>query len=102
MANSRSVLTRKRWSEEDARKAIGALEESGQPVSVFAARHGLDTQRLYLWRRRLRQTRRPAFIEVKPAAARHIEIELRSGRVLRVPEHFDAASLGELLEVLES
>lgn len=101
MARSRSVLTRKRWSEEDARKAIGALEESGQPVSVFAARHGLDTQRLYLWRRRLRQSR-PAFIEVKPTAPRCIEVELGSGRVLRVPEHFDAASLRELLEVLES
>ena len=53
-------------------------------------------------RRRLRKARRPAFIEVKPAAARYIEVELRSERVLRVPEHFDAASLRELLEVLES
>ncbi len=102
MATSRSVLTRKRWSEKDARKAIAALEESGQPLSVFAAQHGVDSQRLYLWRRRLRQTRRPAFIEVTPAAARLIEIELRSGHVLRVPEHFDAASLRKLLEVLES
>jgi len=101
MARSRSVLTRKRWSEEDARKAIDALEESGQAVSVFAARHGLDAQRFYLWRRRLRRARPPAFIEVKPAATRCIEIELRSGRVVRVPERFDAASLRELLEVLE-
>ncbi|MHB8533588.1 MAG: IS66 family insertion sequence element accessory protein TnpA [Solirubrobacteraceae bacterium] len=99
---SRAVLKRKRWSERDAREAIAALEESGQPVSVFAARHGLDAQRLYLWRRRLRQPGRPAFIEVKSAAGRCIEVELQSGRVLRVPERFDAESLRELLEVLES
>lgn len=101
MARSRSVLARRRWSEEDARKAIAALEESRQPVSTFAARHGLDPQRLYLWRRRLRQEP-PSFIEVKPASERRVEIELRCGRVLRVPEHFDATSLRDMLDVLEA
>ena len=44
---------RLRWTEEDARNALKALHESGKSVSVFAAEHGIDPQRLYSWRRRL-------------------------------------------------
>ena len=48
-----SLLSRPRWTREDARDVIAALERSGKSVSTFAADHGLDPQRLYLWRRRL-------------------------------------------------
>jgi transposase-like protein len=48
-----SPFSRLRWTEEDPRAALAALERSGRPVSVFAAEHGLDPQRLYVWRRRL-------------------------------------------------
>jgi len=48
-----SLLSRPRWTREDAREVVAALERSGKSVSVFAADHGLDPQRLYLWRRRL-------------------------------------------------
>ncbi len=47
-----SPFNRPRWTEADAREALTALERSGRPVSVFAAEHGLDPQRLYVWRRR--------------------------------------------------
>jgi len=49
----RSPFNRSRWTEQDARVALAALEHSGKSVSVFAAEHGLDPQRLYMWRRRL-------------------------------------------------
>jgi len=49
----RSPFDRPRWTERDAREVLAALRRSGKPVSVFAAEHGLDPQRVYLWRRRL-------------------------------------------------
>ena len=48
-----SVFERPRWSEEEAREVLTALERSGLSVGAFAAEHGLDPQRLYSWRRRL-------------------------------------------------
>ena len=48
-----SLFDRPRWSVEDARAVLAALDQSGQSVSVFAAEHGLDPQRVYVWRRRL-------------------------------------------------
>jgi hypothetical protein len=50
---SRSSFGRLRWTEQDARNALAALQRSGKAVSVFAAGHGLDPQRLYSRRRRL-------------------------------------------------
>ena len=46
-------LRNRRWSEADARVVIEALERSGEPVTAFARRHGLDKQRIYQWRSRL-------------------------------------------------
>jgi transposase-like protein len=45
-------LRDRRWSEADARVVIEALERSGEAVTVFARRHGLDKQRIYKWRSR--------------------------------------------------
>jgi transposase-like protein len=42
-----------RWTTDEARQVVAALERSRKPVSVFAAEHGLDPQRLYYWRRRV-------------------------------------------------
>jgi hypothetical protein len=64
-----------------------ALRRSGKPVSVFAAEHGLDPQRLCVCRRRLGGVERTMFQEliVRPAAPITIaalEIVLRSGEVV--------------------
>src|SRR5271166_7206002 len=64
MPTSRSPFDRPRWNEADARAVIAALERSGPPVAVFAASHGLDPQRVYLWRRRLAGGERTTFLEV--------------------------------------
>ncbi len=99
-----------RWTEQEARAALAALERSRKPVSVFAAEHGLDPQRLYSWRRRLGGAEPTAFREliVRPSAtvsssataASPFEIVFASGVVVRVPASFDAATLERLLEVL--
>jgi len=41
-----SPFNRPRWTEREARAALAVLERSRKPVSVFAAEHGLDAQRL--------------------------------------------------------
>ncbi|SRR5579883_42160 len=92
-----------RWNEHDARRVLEALERSGQPVSAFAAEHGLDPQRVYLWRRRLgASAERTTFREVVVRAdgSDRFEIVLTSGMTVRVPASFDDDSLERLLGVL--
>jgi transposase-like protein len=102
---------RRRWTEQDARAALAALQRSGKPVGVFAAEHGLDPQRLYSWRRRLGEAERTTFREliVRPSPRSSVtdsdapfEVVLPSGVVLRVPASFEAAALERLLEVLRT
>jgi transposase-like protein len=80
LPRARSPFDRPRWNAEDARQVIAALDRSGQSVSVFAAEHGLDPQRVYLWRRRLgiagsAGAERSTFREVivRPAAAPSVD-----------------------------
>jgi transposase-like protein len=104
-----SPFDRLRWTEQDARNALAALHRSGKTVSVFAAEHGLDPQRLYSWRRRLGKAERTTFQELilRPAARISLadgdtpfEVVLRSGVVVRVPASFNSAALERLLDVL--
>lgn len=97
----------RRWSAEDAREVLTALDASGLSAGDFAAREGFDAQRLYWWRRRLQTEGEhatvPAFVEVPASVvgAAHVEIALLSGRVLRVPATIEPAILRGLVEVLE-
>ena|SRR5271170_2105252 len=106
-----SPFDRRRWTEQDARIALTALQRSGKSVSVFAAEHGVDPQRLYSWRRRLGEAEPTMFQELVVRSPPRIsvtdgdapfELVLRSGIVVRVPSSFEAATLERLLEVLRS
>ena len=106
-----SPFDRPRWTEQDARHALAALQRSGKPVGVFAAEHGLDPQRLHAWRRRLGKAEPATFQEliVRPSRRMSIidtsdpfEVALPSGVVVRVPASFNSAALGRLLEVLRA
>jgi transposase-like protein len=106
----RSPFNRPRWTEQDAREVLAALRRSGKAVRAFAAEHGIDAQRVYLWRRRLGEAERTTFQElmVRAAAGRtgpeaagdSFAIVLASGDEVRVPQSFDGAALARLLEVL--
>lgn len=101
-----SYSTPRRWTDADARTVLSALDASGLSVTAFAIREGLDAQRLYFWRRRLEATSDgapmpPALVEVHRRAAEHVEIVLRTGRVVRVSESIDAAVLRRLIHALE-
>ena len=97
-----SYKTRRRWTPIEARAALSALAASGLSQSAFAAREGLDPQRLRGWRHKLGESFPPAFVEVCPRAAERVEIVLPSGLVLRVAESIDAVALRRLIGALES
>ena len=100
-------MTAARWTVADARSALGALAESGEPVTQFAARHGVGAHRLYEWRRRLSTIApRPAFVEVErgamapPAGSGTIEVVLTTGDLLRVRAPVDVTALERVVGVL--
>ena len=101
-----AYLIRRRWTIADARSAVSALKASGLSTCAFAAREGLDVNRLYRWRRRLEAERigdepAPKFVELQPRGAEPVEVVLRSGRVLRVSEAIEPAALLRLVTALE-
>jgi hypothetical protein len=99
----------------DERKAqqwqrwIDQWRRSGLSVRAFCARHRLATASFYNWRRILKQraTAEVVFAPVQVVAdpvATHtgtLELVLADGRMVRVAPGFDAATLRQLLAVLE-
>jgi hypothetical protein len=117
LSNRRSstYLTCRRWTAEEAGQALVAWEDSGLGLTAFATGAGLDPQRLTRWRRRLATTSSTTFEEVLSGVAletverdalrgverERFEVVLPSGRVVRVPESFDAGALRRLLAVVD-
>jgi transposase-like protein len=113
------------WHEREARVVVAAWEASGESLGAFARRHGLGESRLDHWRRRLRvqvanKVEEPgaeAFLPVKiverlddglpemrggRGVAAAIEIVVRGGRVIRVPDGFDPSTLARVVQTLEA
>jgi hypothetical protein len=96
--------------EQHRRCRIGQWRASGLSVRAFCARHGLASASFYAWRRVLerRAAEQPAFLPVRvvtdatPASqASALEIVLLDGRAVRVAPGLGAATLRQLLAVLE-
>ena len=101
-----SLSTGRRWTQDVAHAVLAAHAASGLSVAAFAAREGLDPQRMYSWRRRLGRPRdatsATAFIEIRPSAKREVvEVVLHCGRVVRVTESIDPSVLRRLVDALE-
>jgi transposase len=104
-----AIQTTRRWTRVHARWVLGEFARSGLSVTAFAKRHGLDSQRIYCWRARLKGEVQPKLVEVAipralavPArASERIDIELRCGRRLGVPVTIDVDSLRRVVEALE-
>ena len=88
---------------------------SGQSVAAFCRERGLPASHFFYWKRRLRESVAPQFVEVQLAetgvelrgqarAGRTttIEVRLSNGRSLMVGPSFDAHHLRALLAVVES
>lgn len=92
------------------RRLVAEQERSGLAPAEFAARHGFKAATLYWWRSRLKRVDRPMpkIVPIQVVGQAHggasetvFELELRGGRVLRVPHGFDEHELGRLIGVLE-
>lgn len=120
------VERRRRWSAEAKARIVEETLVPGAVVSEVARRHGVAQSLLFTWRRQARavtsaegagsillpvEIERPATTseDAHPrcVAARRrrqpgtIEIELGSGRRVRVDNEFDADALRRVLRVLE-
>lgn len=120
----RSRAGREVWS-----KRVERWRESGLRTAEFAAELGINPRSLTYWKWRLGKEARgervltakagkprriaapsggaspqpSGFIEVRASvSAARIEVELRGGRRIHVPDSFDAEALRKLLAVLES
>jgi len=96
--------------ERQWQRRIDQWRASGLSVRAFCARHGLAQASFYAWRRVLerRTAEQPAFVPVQVVAdatpagqASALEVVIADGRVVRVAPGFDAATLRQLLAVLE-
>src|SRR5579864_6337842 len=95
--------------ERHWRRWIEQWRASGLSVRAFCARHGLAQASFYAWRRVLerRAAEQVVFAPVQvvadalPTQTSALEVVLADGRVVRVAPGFDAATLRQLLAVLE-
>ena len=115
MAKGKRDLAREaRW-----RGLLAAQRRSGLSVRAFCAREQVTEPSFYAWRREIgvrdgkkarppvAKRRTPAFVPVlMPGMAAgndgHIVIELRGGRVLRVPPGLPTARVTELVRAVEA
>jgi hypothetical protein len=106
MAHGRA---RDEQKERQWRHWIAEWRASGLSVRAFCDRRRLATPRFYHWRRVLerRAAEKAAFVPVQvvadavPAQTSALEVLLTDGRTVRVAPGFDAATLRQLLTVLE-
>lgn len=107
MAAKKNGGAESRW-----RVLIGEQEKSGESVARFAASRGLRAATIYWWRSRLRRQSPSDALELvpieittgakrTPSLSESFELELASGRRLRVPASFDADALARLISVVE-
>ena len=95
--------------EHQWRRWIGEWQASGLSVRAFCQRRGLTVASFYAWRRALqrRAAEKATFVPVQvlPDAVQTqtsaLEVLLPDGRTVRVAPGFDAATLRQLLAVLE-
>ncbi len=95
--------------EQQWRRRIERWQASGLTVSAFCTRHGLAQPSFYAWRRELqrRAAEQPAFVPVcvvgedRPDRGGGVDVVLPKGRTVRVGPGFDAATLRQVLAVLE-
>lgn len=96
--------------EQRWRQCIRDWQRSGLSIRVFCVRRGLNQASFYGWRRELRRrdSEKPLFVPIHLQAdepstpvPHALEVLLARGRRLRVAPGFDAATLRQLLAVLE-
>ena len=95
---------RKIESEAEALECIEALRESGEELTPWARRAGLDARSLNAWRINLQrrgEVGRPGLVELVPVGGRDGTCEVRCGRfIVEVGAGFDERMLLRVLRVV--
>lgn len=100
------------WRESDARVLVEAWRGSGETLTGFARRQGVQPRRLARWAGRLEGARGDAVrfhrvrlvgrdVDAESRSGASIEIQLAGGQLVRVPRGFEAEELRRVLAVLE-
>ncbi len=105
---TRQIAKRGYWRESDARALIEAWRSSGETLTRFAQRNGVERGRLTRWSKRLEGTApmvlHPVRLVADSSTASNgdgpIEIQLAAGRCVRVPQGFRSDDLRRVLLVL--
>ena len=100
---------RDRRKEQQWRRWIREWRESGLSVRAYCDAHGLAEPSFYAWRRELERRREEvsAFVPVQvirdepTTAGSAVELLVAGQRIVRVSPGFDAATLRQVLAVLE-
>jgi transposase len=104
-------MARVRRDERFWKECVQRWAASGLSAQEFASREGLRKERLFHWKRRLRESSAVAvagvsFAKVEIQASRGkptsdaLEVVTRSGHTVRVGANFDESALRRLLTVL--
>ena len=120
MARRGAGARRDGGKEQFWRRLVRRWRRSGLTVRDFCAEHDVSEPSFYAWRRTIAQRDRrreelrspsvaakgaqPLFVplQVLPSCGgMTIEVVLRQGRIVRVPAGFDAATLRQLLAIVE-
>lgn len=121
MDTNGSGRRRRSWPEALKREVVAASFEPGASVSQVARHYDVNTNQLFIWRRRYRDgdqdvsgaagpgllpvtitdERAPEPMTSSPVCGDKVEIELPNGYRLRIDPSLDAKALRRLLDVLE-
>lgn len=108
-ADFRRVAERRYWREAEARVLVEAWRSSGERLSGFARRHGVEPRRLARWGRRLQGAGEGSLrfhpvrlVESSPetGGGAPIEIQLAGGQRVRVAHGFETEDLRRVLWAL--
>jgi hypothetical protein len=99
---------KQRWKKW--RKLISQQARSGQNVAAFCRERELCAPHFFAWRKRIEQAEAQKFVEVQVAsmapppatAGAAIEVRLKNGLRLLVPNGFEGPHLQALLAILET
>lgn len=124
--NLDEALGTRYWHEEHARVVLDAWASSGESMAAFARRHELTVQRLRWWKRWLMPTTTASATDegdalgvtflpvhvvdhqvvsepvVGVSTAERLEVVVRGGRVIRVPDAFEPRTLARVVQTLET
>jgi transposase len=109
-----SVQRRRRWSQAEKERIVGAAMEPGAVASEVARAAGIHTSQLFRWRQQLCKrtqisavfnpvavTPEPvAVLQTSPEQAGVIEIEFASGGRMRISGSVDASTVSALMKAL--